>query len=212
MFSVFVWCAERGCFPKVTVISTDGRVQPSSFRVTAPPLSSLQNAALYQNIPLWRLHMTEDLQQKCVWCLSVCFSPVNTSKPVTAKPSDSWVTLCHSEPTHRWQQLGQELRPQGITLQGGQCVLVMLSSKAARADTANFPGKAISIKSMRPGKKAQNGKNCTQLSERLIEESRVSPESWKNRGSEHSQAFGNEKVKCDLDSSYPPFLVWLLFP
>lgn len=59
-----------------------------------------------------------------------------------------------------------------------------------QADIACFPGKALSIKSI-PGIKGQKGKNnCTQLNGELIEESRVNPENWKDRGSEHSQAIG----------------------
>lgn len=68
--------------------------------------------------------MTEDLQQKSISCLSGCFS---SSELVTGKLSDSWVTVCHSEPTHRWLKLGQELRrwgPREITQTAGRAVCV----------------------------------------------------------------------------------------
>lgn len=137
VFYVFVWCAERDCFPKVTVISTDARLQPSSFGIMASPLSSLQNAAPYQNIPLWRLHMTADSQQQSVWCLSRCFSPMNTSKLVTGKLSDSWVTVCHSEPTHRWQQLG----PQGNDTAGRAVCVGNAELKGSSSRYCQFPRK-----------------------------------------------------------------------
>lgn len=117
------------------------------FSVTASPLSSLQNATPYQNIPLWRLHVTEDLQQKSIWCLSGCFSPMNTSKLVAGKLSDSWVTGSHLEPTHRWQKLGQELRnwgPREITQTAGRAVCVGNAGlKGSSSRYWQFPGKGI---------------------------------------------------------------------
>lgn len=85
--------------------------------------------------------MTEDLQQQSVWCLSGCFSPVNTSKQVSAKLSDSWVTLHRSEPTHRWQQPGQELRPQGNYTAGRAVCVRNAELKGSSSRYCRFPRK-----------------------------------------------------------------------
>lgn len=156
--------------------------------------------------------MTEDLQQQSVWCLSGCFSPVNTSKQVSAKLSDSWVTLHRSEPTHRWQQPGQELRPQGNYTAGRAVCVRNAELKGSSSRYCRFP---------RKGSKYQKHETREKGSERQ----ELHPAEWEaccrvqNQSRELEGQGGvsihkpqvNEKVKCDLGSSYPPIPVRFFF-
>lgn len=113
---VFLWCAERNCFPKATVISTDARLQPSSFYSNS--LSTLITSKCY-SVPEyptlkashdWRPTAEEYLMSQRV------FQPNEHFKDGRRKTEwqlSHWEPLgAHPQVTEAWSG-AEELRPQG---------------------------------------------------------------------------------------------------
>lgn len=117
VFCVFLWCAESIIFQKSLWL-----VVVPHFKVIVSLLSSLQDATQRQNTPLWRLHITEDLQQKSD--LSVGVSAQRTLQSwqqETKWQLSHWASLrAHPRMTKPWvrswgvQVLGKLHRHHGV--------------------------------------------------------------------------------------------------